>query len=121
MIIERIGSGKTLEDAVASAKAMLNAPAGAEIKTEVLQTGSKGFLGFGKKDFEVKVSFDDGKRLKRQKSRLRRRNRHSKSRHKKSKLLQRSHKLQKSRMLRQSLPRRKRQRATSLKRIIQRA
>ena len=41
---------------------MLNAPAGAEIKTEVLQTGSKGFLGFGKKDFEVKVSFDDGKR-----------------------------------------------------------
>ena len=45
MIIERIGSGKTLEDAVASAKAMLNAPAGAEIKTEVLQTGSKGFLG----------------------------------------------------------------------------
>lgn len=43
MIIERIGSGKTLEDAVASAKAMLNAPAGAEIKTEVLQTGSKGF------------------------------------------------------------------------------
>ena len=62
MIIERIGSGKTLEDAVASAKAMLNAPAGAEIKTEVPQTGSKGFLGFGKKDFEVKVSFDDGKR-----------------------------------------------------------
>lgn len=62
MIIERIGSGKTLEDAVSAAKAMLNAPAGAEIKTEVLQTGSKGFLGFGKKDFEVKVSFDDGKR-----------------------------------------------------------
>lgn len=62
MIIERIGSGKTLEDAVAAAKAMLNAPAGADIKTEVLQTGSKGFLGFGKKDFEVKVSFDDGKR-----------------------------------------------------------
>ena len=67
MIIERIGSGKTLEDAVASAKAMLNAPAGAEIKTEVLQTGSKGFLGFGKKDFEVKVSFDDGKRPKKAK------------------------------------------------------
>ncbi|WP_290904143.1 RNA-binding cell elongation regulator Jag/EloR [Eubacterium sp.] len=64
MIIERIGSGKTLEDAVSAAKAMLNAPAGAEIKTEVLQTGSKGFLGFGKKDFEVKVSFDDGKRPK---------------------------------------------------------
>ena len=62
MIIERIGSGKTLEDAVAAAKAMLNAPTGADIKTEVLQTGSKGFLGFGKKDFEVKVSFDDGKR-----------------------------------------------------------
>lgn len=62
MIIERIGSGKTLEDAVSAANALLNAPAGAEIKTEVLQTGSKGFLGFGKKDFEVKVSFDDGKR-----------------------------------------------------------
>lgn len=62
MIIERIGSGKTLEDAVAAAKALLNAPVGADIKTEVLQTGSKGFLGFGKKDFEVKVSFDDGKR-----------------------------------------------------------
>ncbi|WP_455492700.1 RNA-binding cell elongation regulator Jag/EloR [Eubacterium sp.] len=62
MIIERIGSGKTLEDAVAAAKALLNAPVGADVKTEVLQTGSKGFLGFGKKDFEVKVSFDDGKR-----------------------------------------------------------
>lgn len=61
MIIERIGSGETFESAVASAKALLNAPEGAEIKTEVLQEGKKGFLGFGKKDYEVKVSYDDSK------------------------------------------------------------
>ena len=60
MIIERIGTGKTLEEAMAAAKALLNAPIDADVKTEVIQNGSKGFLGFGRKDYEIKASYDDG-------------------------------------------------------------
>lgn len=59
MIIERLGSGKTEEEAVAAAKTMLNAPDYAQVKIDILQTGSKGFLGIGKKDFKVKASYDD--------------------------------------------------------------
>ena len=59
MIIERLGSGKTEEEAISAAKAMLNAPDYAQVKIEVLQTGSKGFLGIGKKDYKVKASYDD--------------------------------------------------------------
>ena len=56
MIIEKIGTGKTLEAAITAAKALLNAPAQADVKTEVLETGSKGFLGlFGAKDYKVKA------------------------------------------------------------------
>lgn len=63
MIIEKIGTGKTLEDAITAAKLQLNAPADADVKTEVIESGSKGFLGiFGAKDFKVKASFDDGKK-----------------------------------------------------------
>ncbi len=59
MIIERLGSGKTEEEAISAAKAMLNAPDYAQVKIEILQTGSKGFLGIGKKDYKVKASYDD--------------------------------------------------------------
>ncbi len=59
MIIERLGSGKTEEEAVSAAKAMLNAPDYVQVKIEILQTGSKGFLGIGKKDYKVKASYDD--------------------------------------------------------------
>lgn len=65
MIIEKIGTGKTLESAITAAKALLNAPAQADVKTEVLETGSKGFLGlFGAKDYKVKAYYDDGKKEK---------------------------------------------------------
>lgn len=65
MIIEKIGTGKTLETAITAAKALLNAPAQADVKTEVLETGSKGFLGlFGAKDYKVKAYYDDGKKEK---------------------------------------------------------
>lgn len=63
MIIEKIGTGKTLEEATKAAKDMLCAPMDAEIKTEILEMGKKGFLGLiGSKDFKVKASFDDGKK-----------------------------------------------------------
>ena len=65
MIIEKIGTGKTLEAAITAAKALLNAPAQADVKTEVLETGSKGFLGlFGAKDYKVRAYYDDGKKEK---------------------------------------------------------
>lgn len=64
MIIEKIATGKTLEDALAAAKAMLNAPADAVVETKVLETGKKGFLGIGAKDYKVSVSYDDGKKPK---------------------------------------------------------
>lgn len=65
MIIEKIGTGKTLDSAITAAKALLNAPAQADVKTEVLETGSKGFLGlFGAKDYKVKAYYDDGKKEK---------------------------------------------------------
>lgn len=62
MIIEKIGTGKTLEEAVSAAKKMLNAPAEATVETKVLETGKKGFLGLGAKDYKVSVSYDDGKK-----------------------------------------------------------
>lgn len=68
MIIEKIGTGKTLEDALASAKAALNAPADAVVETKVLETGKKGFLGIGAKDYKVCVSYDDGKKPKQPKA-----------------------------------------------------
>ena len=65
MIIEKIGTGKTLEAAITAAKALLNAPAQADVMTEVLETGSKGFLGlFGAKDYKVRAYYDDGKKEK---------------------------------------------------------
>lgn len=68
MIIEKIGTGKTLEEALASAKAALNAPADAVVETKVLETGKKGFLGIGAKDYKVSVSYEDGRKPKQPKT-----------------------------------------------------
>ncbi|MDD6728250.1 MAG: Jag N-terminal domain-containing protein [Eubacteriales bacterium] len=66
MIKEFIGTGKTIEEATASAKAGLNAPATADVKIEVVQMPEKKkFFGlFGGSDAKVKASFDDGKKEK---------------------------------------------------------
>ncbi len=63
MIKEFIATGKTLDEAIANAKAGLNAPAKFELDVhiEVLDQPQKKFLGiFGGKDAKVKASYDDG-------------------------------------------------------------
>lgn len=62
MIIEKIGTGKTLEAAIADARSQ--APANVDISApEIVENGKKGILGiFGAKDFKVKITFDDGKK-----------------------------------------------------------
>lgn len=61
MLKEYIGTGKTVEEATAMAKAGLNAPLTADIKIEVITLPQKKFLGlFGGADAEVKASYDDG-------------------------------------------------------------
>lgn len=63
MIIEKIGTGKSLEEATKAAKDQLCAPMEADVKTEILEMGKKGFLGLiGSKDFKVKAYYDDGKK-----------------------------------------------------------
>ena len=67
MLKEYIGTGKTIEEATASAKAGLNAPLSADIKIEVIKMPQKKFLGlFGGADAEVKASYDDGVKEKKQ-------------------------------------------------------
>jgi spoIIIJ-associated protein len=61
MLKEYIGTGKTIEDATAAAKAGLNAPLTADVKIEVITMPQKKFLGlFGGADAQVKASYDDG-------------------------------------------------------------
>lgn len=62
MIVEKIGTGKSLEDAIANARSQ--APAGVDVSApEIIEHGKKGILGiFGAKDFKVKITFDDGKK-----------------------------------------------------------
>ncbi len=62
MIIEQIGTGKTVEEATQAAKMLLKAPAYADVKVEVLDMGKKGFLFFKGTDAKVKASYDDGKK-----------------------------------------------------------
>lgn len=63
MIKEFIGTGKTVEEATAAAKAGLNAPALANINVEVIAMPKKKVLGlFGGHDAEVKVWYDDGRK-----------------------------------------------------------
>ena len=67
MLKEYIGTGKTIEEATAVAKAGLNAPLSADIKIEVIAMPQKKFLGlFGGADAQVKASYDDGVKEKKQ-------------------------------------------------------
>ena len=68
MIKEFIGTGKTVEEATASAKAGLNAPAMADINIEVVVMPKKKFMGlFGGSDAKVKAWYNDGKKEKKPK------------------------------------------------------
>jgi len=67
MLREYIGTGKTIEEATNAAKAGLNAPLTAEIKFEVLVRPQKKILGlFGGADAQVKASYEDGVKEKKQ-------------------------------------------------------
>lgn len=67
MIKEYIGTGKTIEEATTVAKAGLKAPLTADIKIEVITMPQKKFLGlFGGADAQVKASYDDGVKEKKQ-------------------------------------------------------
>ena len=67
MLKEYIGTGKTIEEATNAAKAGLSAPLTADVKIEVLTMPQKKFLGlFGGADAEVKASYDDGVKEKKQ-------------------------------------------------------
>lgn len=54
--MEKIFKGKTIEEAVAKAEAELGLSVG-EYSQEVLDLGSKGFLGIGAKEASVKITF----------------------------------------------------------------
>lgn len=63
MIKEFIGTGKTVEEATAAAKAGLHAPALADINVDIISLPKKKVLGlFGGKDAQVKVWYEDGKK-----------------------------------------------------------
>lgn len=65
MIKEFIGTGKTVEEATAAAKAGLNAPALADINVDIISLPKKKMLGlFGGKDAQVKVWYEDGRKEK---------------------------------------------------------
>lgn len=68
MIKEFIGTGKTTDEAILAAKTGLNAPLTADVKIEVITMPKKKILGlFGGCDAQVKASYDDGKKEKKQK------------------------------------------------------
>lgn len=65
MIKEFIGTGKTIVEATIAARAGLNAPLSADVKTEVIEEPQKKILGlFGGRDAKVKAYYDDGKKEK---------------------------------------------------------
>lgn len=67
MIKEFIGTGKTIEEATASARAGLNAPESAFVNIEVIQMPKKKILGlFGGCDAQVKASYEDGRKERKQ-------------------------------------------------------
>ncbi len=64
MIIEKIGTGKTTDEALANAKAALNAPEKflLDVHTEILEYPRKKILGlFGGADAKARAWYDDGK------------------------------------------------------------
>lgn len=70
MIKEFIGTGKTIEEATHAARSGLNAPLTADVKIEVIVMPKKKVLGlFGGCDAQVKASYDDGTKEKKQKPR----------------------------------------------------
>ena len=63
MIKEFIATGKTVEEALANAKAGLNAPAkfSLDVKTEIIEMPKKKFVGlFGGSEAKAKAYYDDG-------------------------------------------------------------
>ena len=63
MIIEKIATGKTTDEAIANARAMLNAPEKfqPDVKTEILELPRKKILGlFGGAPAKVRAYYDDG-------------------------------------------------------------
>ena len=60
MIKEAFGTGSSVEEAIANAKANLSAPENADVKTEVVDYGSKKILGlFGGTPVKVKAFYED--------------------------------------------------------------
>jgi len=65
MIIEKIATGKTTDEAIANARAALNAPARFELEvhTEILEYPRKKILGlFGGADAKARAYYDDGRK-----------------------------------------------------------
>lgn len=60
MLISKEFKGKSLEEAVQTGLLTLNLDRD-DVQIEVIERESKGFLGFGRKDAVVKVTYDDGK------------------------------------------------------------
>ena len=58
MIKEIIATGKTVQEAYATARQLLGAGELDDVKFEVLYYGKKGFMGFGAKDAQVKASIE---------------------------------------------------------------
>ena len=58
MIKEIIATGKTVQEAYATARELLGAGELDDVKFEVLYYGKKGFMGFGAKDAQVKASIE---------------------------------------------------------------
>lgn len=68
MIKEFTGTGKTIEEAVNAAKAGLGAPITADVKVEIVVYPKKKILGlFGGCDAQVKASYEDTRKEKKQK------------------------------------------------------
>lgn len=62
MIIEKIGTAASIEEAKQKALALLAAPADADVKVEIVEMPKKKILGlFGGSDAKVKAFYDDGK------------------------------------------------------------
>jgi len=59
MLISKEFKGKSLEEAVQTGLLMLNLDRD-DVQIEVIERESKGFLGFGRRDAVIKLTYDDG-------------------------------------------------------------